>query len=202
MIFLKKLLKSFLSFLICTAVFVGVSYLFLGINTGKDMGANTEKSGVPYNKAIPDNCMIKVFCGNYNENFIKITLDFSDNKILLCLTDKNGTDKNCKEKRNVYVNEDFLPLFIDRIGGINTEIDGESIRLTGNTVQGYLKTDNDALKYQIILCIFEALNQNGLNKEDMIFLTERSVQTDISLKDILIWRDYLPEMFKNVSISQ
>ncbi len=201
MIFLKKLLKSFLSFLICTAVFVGVSYLFLGINTGKDIGANTEKSGVPYNKAIPDNCMIKVFCGNENENFIKITLDFSDNKILLCLTDKNGTDKNCKEKRNVYVNEDFLPLFIDRIGGINTEIDGENVRLTGNTALKYLKTDNEVLKYQIILSVFETLNQNGLNKDDMIFLTERCIQTDISLKDILIWKDYLPEMFKSVSVS-
>lgn len=201
---MKGFLKATISFVICTTLFVGLSYAYLSNKSEKVKSeVDKEKKDEPYAETTPKNCgLLLTMPDNSGMLFY---LDFLRSGINIMAVD------DCNEAKNEYkgysvdyhIFSDYTLVsgIIDRIGGIEIEENGETVRLTGVMATEKLGETTDRLeKYKILKATFDSISQNGLSRDDLVYIIENCDSTELSLPDCFYWSNYIKDMGSNISI--
>ena len=201
---MKKAFKSFLIFtgvmLLCCAVMIGSSYLYLEISL-KSSDADTAKSNIPYSAPLPDSSGLLLRLPD-NSGYM-IFLDFSSDSLTMAKIDEVKP-----EKQEYYgypvsftIDADYRALagIIDRIGGIELHDNGKMLRYTGSQVidKIHSTTQNSGLIKEVIEGFFQQLCTNGFSKEDFVYIIENT-STDITVPDIYYWPPYIADICENL----
>ena len=200
----KRFFKASVSCLICVVFFVGVSYAYLSSETEK---AKTDvekvKNDEPYANNTPTNCGLLLSMPD--NTGLLFYLDFLKTGITVITVDNINDIEN--EYRgysvdyHIYADYSLVSGIIDRIGGIEIEENGETLRLTGVQVVEKLGTDTERLaKYRILKSVFKSISENGLSRSDFIYIIENCDSTELSLPDCFYWSNYIKDMGANISI--
>ena len=93
----------------------------------------------------------------------------------------------------------MVSVIVDRVGGIDVEIDGNKYAYTGVQVEELITTTvlEEDLKKQLILEIINQISKNGFSKEDFLCIIENS-KTNLTLPDCYLWEDYIMDTCKTV----
>lgn len=177
------------------AVFVAVGYFYLE-NRLKPVENSTES--VPYYSAVPESAGVLLeICGSRTLYY----LDF-EQKILTVI--RSDTEPEGEEifgySIDYTVSGDYSLVsgIVDLLGGIDLELDGSALSLTGVQVKELLDTtaDSDALKKSIAEKIILKSSENGFKKEDFLYIIENS-ETDLTVPVCYYWSDYMKELCAN-----
>ncbi len=197
---LRTIMRAVLAFVFSTAVLLATAYFFLLDNLGSETADVSEES-VPYERA-PDNCglLFKTVSG------LKILfyLNFNSLQTTVLIIDDDGQEKGEYAGYGVDFTVDadsrLVEGMIDRIGGIELELEGERLRYTGVQITELVSRDvGDRLKNDIIHAICEKIAQNGLEIDDFVFLIENS-QTELTVPDCYTWQEDMAIMFSRANI--
>lgn len=182
-------------------MFFGISYGYLRYHINKTLTeADQKEYAVPYERR-PDNKGIAfVFPDN---SATLVFLDFEN----LCIrlldipqfeaqkTEYNGYTVDYEVEMNLTLVEGI----VDRVGGIDLEIDGVVMRYTGVQVAELISAkDGNSLKQQLLSQIFEQIEKNNFSKEDFVYIIENS-ENNLSFIDCIFWLDYLKDMSGRIS---
>ena len=149
--------------ILCAAVFVLAA---VGILWQEGIADNAQKnqSGEVYTPPPPKNTALMFL---WEEGGGEIFyLDFEENRIVVTILPQK-CDENAalvygyREFEAVKANYLLISSLIDRLGGVETVINGENLRLTGVQVMDYLspKSDNFEPKRQIISALFKKIEK-------------------------------------------
>ena len=192
---MKRKTKIYLSTLLISAltltVFLTVGFYYLGVST-KTANSVTEK--VPY-RNVPENVSILF---SFNDNSTLYYFDFSNSTLEVYCNKpieralKNGiiiTD---------YLNSNnaFLIDLIDKSGGIEYEINGELLRLTGTQALDYYVRGVIEQK-ELIFKICDNIAKYGLSFDEISSLISGN-DTSLSYEEIMLWSDFLPTVSENI----
>lgn len=202
-IFLKKrILKNALIIFFCGAIFFGAAYAYLDYHVNNDT-ANVDQKDytVPYNPT-PENCGIAFVFPNNSAALVY--LDF--NNVNIRLLDIESFDPSRPEyygytsDYTVYTSYELIEGIIDRVGGIDINHNGETMRYTGVQVIDLIAYGYTAdIKQQILLQIFKKISQNSFSKDDFVYIIENS-ESNLSFLDCIYWLDYIKEMSGRINI--
>lgn len=197
----KRILLWLIGFAGTSIVLVGMIYAYA---TAKDSSVKyknveSEKNDVPYESSLPDNKGITVDlpddCG------LQFYLDFKNMEMVVgCYEDEISREEFQKLYTidyHINANYEVVSGIVDRVGGINYNESGENIRLTG--IDALEKAEQSPEnKRAIFKSIIDAIAQNGLNKDDMIYILSNCESTDFSIIDCFYWEKYIGTMCKNM----
>lgn len=180
--------------MIAGVIFVSSGYFYLNHELEK-----TEKSEstIPYYSQAPENAGVLF---DILDNRILFYLDFENNSINVFKDYKNtSTGEMLNGFRVDYVikgDYDLLSYIIDCIGGIELETEKETLRFTGVQVIEKIKDyiDSGEIYQKIIPAILEKIKQNGIGREDFIYIIENS-ETNLTLPDCYYWSDYIKSLY-------
>lgn len=192
---MKRKTKIYLSTLLISAltltVFLTVGFYYLGVST-KTANSVTEK--VPY-KSVPENVCVLL---SFGENQSVYYLDFENNALEI-YTDK-PVERALKNGIIItdYLNSNnaFLIDIIDKSGGIEYEINGELLRLTGTQVLDYYVRGVIEQK-ELIFKICDNIAKYGLSFDEISSLISGN-DTSLSYEEIMLWSDFLPLVAENL----
>ncbi len=195
--FLKSILKKGIVIFVCGMLFFGVVYAFLYFNYNQSETTTTDQKEhtVPYER-LPENKGIAIVFSDGSAHLIQLDFD------TMCIrlvdisefagqhADYNGYFADFTVK----IDYNLVEGIIDRVGGIDLEYGGAIWHCTGTQVVEYISyNDNNELRRQIILKIFEQISKNDFSKDDFVYIIENST-TDLSLPDCIFWIDYIKQM--------
>lgn len=199
-IFNKSIFKTAFIIVLSAIVFFFASYFYLDRNF-KQQAAATERKDttVPY-KNLPDNAGIAFVLPDFSA--VLVYLDFENNSVAVLNVEdydaSNSVYYGYSVDFTVETDYELIGGIVDRIGGVNIEKNGETLRYTGVQVIDLISENQDAtLKKQLILQIFEQFSKNNFSKEDFIYIIENS-KTDLSLIDVIDWLDRIDKINKNI----
>ena len=201
MIFLSKLFKRAIIFVLSGALFFCGAYFYLNYNFNKTATKIEQKDyETPYNP-LPQNCGIVFVFPNSSATLVY--LDFE--KTSVNLLDVEQYDENRPEYNGytadykVEMSYELIEGIINRIGGINIEIDGATMRYTGFQVIELILTDNNhEIKKQAIKEIFNGIAKNNFSKDDFVYIIENS-KSNLSIIDCIYWLEHLKQMCQNIN---
>ncbi len=192
---MKRKTKIYLSTLLISAltltIFLSVGFYYLSLKT-KTVNSNQEK--VPY-KSVPENVCVLL---SFGENQSVYYLDFENNALEI-YTDK-PIERALKNGIPItaYINADnsFLIDLIDKTGGIEYEIEGELLRLTGTQALDYYVRGVIEGR-ELIFKICNNIAKYGLSADEIGLLISGK-DTSISYEQIILWSDFLPLVAENL----
>ncbi len=202
---IKKIITGVITFVLCSCVLLCGAYAYLTNKTknSTEKKVKAEKTDEPYEKSLPDDAGVLISMDD--ELGILVYLDFEDESIKAVITDdvkkaRKG-EYGYTVDYTVYADFNLLSGFVDRIGGIDIEIEEEKVRLTGVQVAEYL-SDNDTkeLRKEVIKAITSTISSNDITRSDLVYIIENCDSTELSLPDCFYWSEYLGEMCKNVTV--
>ncbi len=150
---------------------------------------------MPY-VSIPENVSILF---TFNGNSSLYYLDF-ENSNLEIYTDK-PIERALKNGISIgdYFNADnsFIVDLIDKSGGIESETNGELLRLTGTqALEAYVRGELE--QKELIFKICDNIAKYGLSLDEISSLISGK-DTSISYEDIMLWSDFLPSAAENLA---
>lgn len=197
----RKVLLWLIGFTSTAVVLVGILYGFVTAkdNSVKYKDVESEKSDVPYESSLPDN---KGIILNLPDNCgLEFYLDFENREITVnCFEDEISRDEFERlygMDYHIDANFELISGIVDRVGGINYNENGENLRLTGIDAVEKIK-ENSENKKVILEAVLDAISENGLNKNDMIYIISNCESTDFSIIDCFYWEKYIKEMCSNM----
>lgn len=201
---IKSALKRLLIFFGCIIVFLSASFFYLkhGLDEKNNAVAKSESS-VPYQKSNCENTCL-VFCLD-DGSAVMIYLDFSSNKVISAVmydySEKDEKTLGYTADFKIYADWNLVAGIIDRIGGIELDINGESLRLTGVQTVDLISSGGVTfdLYRSILLSVYKRIARVGLSNADLVYIIENG-KTDMSMPDCYYWQDLLPELFSRSSI--
>ncbi len=183
---MKEILKRILIILSSGLIFFGVAYGYLSYSFKKSTAADQKEYSVPY-RQIPQNTAVLVILPS--GKCLSVVLDFQNMEIKVSDQAFDGDDYY-----SLTLSEAALAGIIDRIGGVNITIDGETYRYTGAQITECIKGGCDGeLFTQIVTQIFTQISKNGFSKSDFVYLLE-GVKTNLTVVDCISWIGYIKEM--------
>lgn len=194
----KSILKiSFIVFACGLTVFFS-AYIYLYANLKqKEQTAQAKKQDVPYSAEEPKNSGLLI---NFPDNSrLLVYLDFASQMIFTSIIEDNSVPQKqyygYTVNYNVNADYNLISAIIDRIGGIELNLDGKELRYTGVQITDIIssKTDISSLKRDIICAVFKKISKNGFSKDDFVYIIENS-ETDLTVPDCYYWQDYIGEM--------
>ncbi len=194
--FSKNIFKRALIIFLCGALFFGAAYAYLDYNLNKQTAKADQKDyTVPY-KNIPDNAGIAFLLPDGSG--VMAYLDFESSCINVVNIENYDRNNNMYYGYTVdYIIEADYQLIggiVDRVGGVNIEINGETLRYTGVQVIDLLSVNQDKnVKPQIITQIFKQISKIGFSKDDFVYIMENS-ESNLSIIDCIYWLDYIDEL--------
>ena len=187
--------KAFIIF--CSALlFFGGAYAYLYYNFNKQTATTDQKDyTVPYEK-LPDNAGIAFLLPD--SSTLLAYLDFENNCINVLNIENYDSSNNLyygyTVDFTVETDYQFIAGLVDRVGGVNIETNGETLRYTGIQLIDLISTGCDSdIKSQIISQIFEQISKNDFSKDDFVYIIENS-KSNLSVVDCIYWLDYIGEM--------
>ena len=200
MILLKSVLKKAFIILFCGVLFFGISYTYLYFNFKETAAADQKDYNVPY-KNLPDNVGVSFLLPD--SSALLMYFDFENNIINVVNIEQYDftNDLYYGYTANFIVQLDYYLIaeIIDRVGGVNIELNGEVLRYTGVQIMDLISSNiTDDLKPKIITSIFNQISQNKLSTEDFLYIIENS-EGDLEVVDCIYWLDYATDMFSNIN---
>ncbi len=176
----------------CGMLFFGVSYAYLHYNINKVTQIEQKDYTVPY-KHIPDNAGIGFLLPD--SSAVLVYLNFENNCINVVNIENYDTSNDLyygyTVDYTVEVDYPFIGEMVDRVGGINIQVNGEELRYTGVQVVELIRENkNSNIKSQIITEVFRQISNNGFSKENFVYIIQNT-KTDLSLLDCIYWMDYI-----------
>lgn len=197
----KKLLRIPFIIFVCIAIFSLSAYAYLEYALNRQTAkADRKEYTVPYSSK-PENAGIAFTLPDGSA--VLTYLDFEN----LCIKILNLNDYDSENSLyygysvdyTVKMSYELIGGIIDRIGGINLEIGGETLRYTGvQTVELIAESTDKNVKFLIIKQIFEQISKNNFSKDDFIYIIENS-KSDLSLIDCIYWLEYFAEMSEKIT---
>ena len=184
----------------CGALFFGAVYGYLYYNLNKKIlntdqkNDDTQYKQLPESKGIgfllPDSSAVLVYL-NFQENCINV--------VNIGVYDKNNDlYYGYTMDYTVEVTEQIIGGIVDRVGGVNVSVDGQTYRYTGSQITELLaSTPNNSIKSQIIAEIFKSVTQNGISKENFVYILQNA-KTNLSILDCIYWLDYIDQIRENI----
>ena len=193
-------MRAVLAFVLSTAVLLAISYFYLSKSLG-DMAVDKTEESIPYEMTREDcGLLFKTISG------LKILfyLDFNDlQTTVLVINDQEPYKTEYAGYSVDYTLEagrELVEGMIDRIGGIELELEGERLRYTGVHVTELLSRDvGTTLKIDIITAICKKISQNGLKTDDFVFMIENT-KTELAVPDCYTWHEDIDVMFSRANI--
>ncbi len=195
-ILLKKSIIVFLKTILFTSLllvfFIGIGYTYLSGHISK---VQNEVKNVPYYDYISKNTGLLF---SVLDNKTLAYLDFENESLRICHI--NSDSNNYYGYDVDYEIESDLELvveIVDKLGGIDLDINGEMLNYTGNQIKEILeKNTDDMLERQIIKCIIKKVGNNGFTKKDFLTIIEKS-ETNLTVPDCYDWDKYIQKLCKN-----
>lgn len=181
-------------------MFAAVSYFYLKLNFSDD-SADVDKKDytVPYEK-MPENSGVAFVLPN--NSAVLVYLDFENVCMQILNIEKFGIQTEYYGYTADYTVElsyELIGGIIDRVGGINLEIDGEILRYTGVQVIDLISSGKASMiKQQLITQIFEQISKNKFSREDFVYIIEKS-KSDLSIIDCIYWLEYIDDISGRVN---
>lgn len=182
-------------------MFFGAAYAYLNYNFNNQTAKADQKDyTVPY-KNLPDNSGIAFLLPDGNG--VMAHLDFENSCINVVNIENYDRNNNMYYGYTVdYIIETDYQLIggiVDRVGGVNVEINGETLRYTGVQIIDLISVNSDVnIKMQIITQIFKQISKNNFSTDDFVYIIENS-KSNLSIIDCIYWLDYIDEMSRNIN---
>lgn len=200
-IFSKGLFKSAFIIIFCGALLFGAAYAYLYYNFNKQTAKAEQKDyTVPY-KNVPDNAGIAFLLPD--SSGVVAYLDF-ENSCINVINIENydtGNDLYYGYTVDFIVEADYQLIagIADRVGGVNVETNGKTMRYTGVQILDLISVSSDAnIKTQIIMQIFKQISENDFSKDDFVYIIENA-ESNLTVIDCIYWIEYIDEMSKNIN---
>lgn len=199
--FLRNKFKIILTVILCTAFFLGVSYVYLNYSFNKQLSAtDIKENSVPYER-IPENQGIAFVFSD--DSAMLVYLDFKSQCIRLINVPQFKGEQVQYSGYNanftVHMDYDLIEGIVDRIGGVNLNVNEQTFRYTGvQVVELLLNNNNETLKKQLITEIFNQISKNDFSKDDFIYIIENS-KNNLSVIDCIYWIEHLKNMSGKIS---
>lgn len=180
----------------CLAVIllVAVGYAYLSYNIKP---VKIESESEPYGTTT-ENCGIVLDISGEKTFFY---LNFNEEKvdILLNVPQKYKNDIYGYSVDYTVTSEDILiSELIDRIGGIDLNLETQEFCYTGVQILDLLK-NNEISKRELVTAMFEKIGSIGLSSRDFVFIIE-NCETNIKIPDCYYWPKYIKDMCQNAKI--
>ena len=184
----------------CGALFFGAVYGYLYYNINKkilsadEKDFETEYQYLPDSEGIgfllPDSSAILVYL-NFKENCINVVnIDVYDQKCDLYY--------GYTMDYIVEVDEQLIGGIVDRVGGVNVSVGGQTYRYTGSQVDELMKTvSSDSVKSQIISEIFKQISKNGFTRENFVYILQNA-ETNLTIIDCINWLGFIDKIKENI----
>lgn len=185
----------------CAVIFIFTGYFYLTANL-QNKRAETKTESIPYVPQKPENCGVLL---NILGNAVLFYLDFESETLPVMIIDKqaNLSDESFYGyPANYKINGDYtlVEAIIDRIDGIELEIDGEVLRYTGVQVADMLSRTNDnVLKRMVIESALEKISKTGFSKSDFVYIIENS-ETNLTIPVCYYWAEYMQNLCRESTI--
>ncbi len=198
---LKKLIKRAFIIFFCGVLFFGVSYAYLRINLNKVAKIEQKDYTVPY-EHIPDNAGIGLLLPD--NSAVLVYLNFENSCINVVNIDNYDAGNNLyygyTVDYTVEMNYQLISGLVDRLGGVNIQLGGETLRYTGVQVVDLITGNKDNnIKSQIINEVFRQISKNGFSKENFVYIIQNA-KTNLSLLDCIYWLDYIDKIRDDIKI--
>lgn len=186
----------------CAAVLFGVGYGYLQYSlTPNETEAEAKDFSVPYTAVEANQGVLFSFPDGSG---VLIYLDFSIPRTTAVIMDECDPNRGAYSgyPANFTVAADY-PLIggiIDRVGGVELDIDGERLRYTGVQVQELLSVGcSGELREAIVTQVVEKISQDGFATDDFVYIIENS-DTDLTVPDCYTWAQQMKEMCARANI--
>ncbi len=193
---LKKSIRNLFVFLCCGLLFFFSAYLYLYTGIEKSKNAEVKENTVPYEKAVPEDTglLIKFESGSA----VMIFLDFSYERAFAAVIDDYTDGAELRLGYDIQytfnANNTFLEGLVDRLGGIDLDIENAPMRYTGVQVTDLVSRNDDGeLKRQILSGILTKISKVGFSTEDFVYMIENS-DTALTVPDCIYWAEHVGNM--------
>lgn len=182
-------------------IFFFGAYAYLDYNLNKQTAEADQKDyTVPYEN-LPDNTGIAFLLPD--SSAVIVYLDFENSCINVINIENYDRNNNMYFGYTVdYVIETDYQLIggiVDRVGGVNIGVNGETLRYTGVQVIDLISVNSDVnIKTQVITQIFKQISKIGFSKDDFIYIIENS-KSNLTVVDCIYWLDYIDEMRSSIN---
>ena len=194
-------LKTAFVVFFCFLLFFGGSWAYLEMTLkSNESSVDTKDYTVPYDSA-PDNCGLLLEAPL--ESRWLIFLDFEKERIMILEASalKSDSTEHLGYSVDYRIGADYelIAAVIDRVGGIELNIDGTHLRYTGVQVCDLLcSNDSKEIQKQVFLAFFENVSKNGFSKNDFAYIMDNS-DTDLTMPVCFDWPQRLSQMCRSVS---
>ena len=193
---MKRILKTAIITFLSGAIFFGASFAYLDHSLGKPARDTDQKDyTVPYIRTPESQGIAIVFPSG---SATLAYLDFDEECIRLL--DIENFDESCPEyygytvDYSIQISYELIEGIVDRVGGIELEIDGQKQRYTGVQVIDHIAYGRAKdMKREIVLQVFDKISKNNFSKDDFVYIIENS-EGNLSFVDCIVWLDYLKDM--------
>ena len=182
-------------------IFFFGAYAYLDYNLNKQTAEADQKDyTVPYEN-LPDNAGIAFLLPD--SSAVIAYLDFENRCINVINIDAYDITNNLYYGYTIdfIVETDYQLIggIVDRVGGVNIQLNGETLRYTGVQVIDLISVNSGAnIKPQLITQIFKQISENDFSKDDFIYIIENS-KSNLTVVDCIYWLDYIGEMRGNIN---
>ena len=193
---LKKNVQNLFIFLSCGLLFFFSAYLYLYTGLKSAEEAEVKENSIPYEVSAPeDTGLLFTF---ESGSAVMVFLDFSSERVLAAVIDDytDGDEEylGYDIHYTLKANNTFMGGIIDRVGGIELDINGEALRYTGVQAADLVSKDGGGeLKRQILSSLLRQISRVGISTDDFVYMIENSTTT-LTVPDCIYWVDTLPEM--------
>ncbi len=187
------------SAIILTAVILSAMAYF-GISQGEQATDNVTSDVPYYNQTPPDTAG---FLFRFDDGgSVFLNMDFYEEKISVILFDTKTVKQSVLDygytvTYTVDTDYIFLAEFIDRLGGIEMELEGSLLRYTGVQVTDLLK-NKQVDKRQVISVMLQKISKNGFSKNDLLYIIKNTT-TELSFPSGYPYIEPLPKVCRNVN---
>ena len=199
--FCKTIFKRAVVIISSALVFFLGAYAYLDYNLNKQTAeADRKDYTVPYEQKLENAGIVFLLPDG---SAVLAYLDFENDCINVINIDRydSGNALYYGYTADFTVETDYKLIggIIDRIGGVNIEIDGEILRYTGVQVIDLIsQNSNDNIKNQIIIGIFEQISKNNFSKDDLLYIIENS-NSSLTVIDCVYWLDHIGQICRTIN---
>ncbi len=199
--FCKKVFKRAVVIISSALVFFLGAYAYLDYNLNRQTAeADRKDYTVPYEQKLENAGIVFLLPDG---SAVLAYLDFENDCINVINIERydSGNDLYYGYTADFTVETDYKLIggIIDRIGGVNIEIDGEILRYTGIQVIDLIsQNSNDNIKNQIIIGIFEQISKNNFSKDDLLYIIENS-NSSLTVIDCVYWLDHIGQICRTIN---
>lgn len=196
----KKVFGIIFTVIVCSAVFFLFSAAYLDYSMKNESETEGKAESEPYYWYPTSSGVLFKFESGQN---CLIYLDFERGSSVAVFTELESPVRIGKYTVDYTVNADLelIAGIIDRLGGLETESEGEAKRLTGIMVTDMISKSSDTKKTstEFLYLIFDEIAKKGFSKDDFVYII-KNTDTDLLVPDCFYWEDYMQNISKDFEV--